>query len=305
MDQIHQIQVFVRVAETQSFSAIARELNLAQSTVSKQIAALEDRLGTRLLNRSTRNVTLTEQGARYYKKCLSIIDALAEAEAELSKAQTQPSGLLRMACPASFGVHEITPLLPAFQKQYPDLEIELVMSDGFIDLVEEGVDLAIRIGELMDSALIAQRIGSTRRALVTSPAYLKQAGKPADIKGLQHHNCLINTGYASVHRWHFTGPNGPISVKVSGNLRANNSEALREALIRGAGIGLLPVWLVHDGLANGTLVQVLEEYQPRPLPIHALYPQNRFTPLKVSHTVNMLKQAFASKPATCDVPWPY
>lgn len=305
MDQINQMQLFVRVAETQSFSAIARERNIGQSTVSKQIAALEDHLGTRLLNRSTRLVTLTEQGAQYFESCKAILDAVAEAEAGLTHKQMAPNGLLRMACPASFGVHEIAPLLPSFQEKYPNLEIELVMSDHFVDLVEEGVDLAIRIGDLIDSALIAKRLGATRRMLVASPDYLARAGTPLDLKDLQNHNCLVNTGYATVNRWQFIGPDGPASVKVRGQLKANHSEALAQALIQGAGIGLLPVWLVSQGLNAGKLAQVLPQYSPRPLPINALYPPGRFIPMKVRYTVDMLHKAFQQSPTTKDTPWPY
>ena len=292
------MQTFLRVAETRSFSGIARERNLSQSTVSKQIAALENRLGVRLLNRSTRSVTLTEEGAAYYEDCRAILDAVAESEAGLTRRRAAPSGLLRLACPVSFGSREIAPLLPGFLEACPELRIELVMSDRYVNLVEEGVDLAVRIGDLADADIIARRIGTTGRELVASPAYLDRAGRPEVLKDLKRHNCLVNTGLTTVDHWHFDGEGGEVSIQVSGNLSADNSEALREAVLDGLGIGLIPVWLVQDDLAAGRLEILLPDYRPLRRPIHAVYPRGRFVPAKVRHAIDMLTAAFADRPAT-------
>ena len=295
MDQFQQMTAFVRVSETRNFSGVARELNISQSSVSKQIAGLEQRLGARLLNRSTRSITLTEEGAIYYEHCLAILDAVSEADASITATRTFPSGTLRLACPLSFGTLEIAPLLPRLLVECPNLNIELVMSDRFVDLVEEGIDLAIRVSDLTDSSLISRRIGTAGLLLVASPEYLDGRGRPKTLKDLQDHNCLINTGFSTFDRWHFIGTNGPVSVKVKGNLRANNSETLLAATLEGVGIGLIPTWLANDNLADSRLETVLPDLFSNPVPIHALYPSRRFVPAKVRFTIDALKNALEAK----------
>ncbi|CCQ73222.1 LysR family transcriptional regulator [Magnetospira sp. QH-2] len=292
MDRLLQMHLFVRLVEARSFSAVAQERNLSQSTVSKQMAALEGHLGARLLNRSTRRISLTEEGASYYEKCRTILESVAEAEAGVSGAAASPTGTLRLACPLSFGARRIAPLLPSILKDSPDFSIELVMSDRSIDLVEEGVDLAIRIGPLADSALMVQRIGTTWRELVASAEYLQQMREPKDLNDLSGHNCLINTGFSSPDHWHFMVGEDLRSVPVQGTVRANNSGALRECALAGVGIGLIPIWQVEEDLRLGRLQRVLPSLSPAPLPIHALYPRGGFVPAKVRLTLDRLKKAF-------------
>ena len=261
-----------RVAEAGSFSNVARELGMSQPSVSKHVAALETRLGVRLLNRSTRNVSLTEEGSHYYARCRSVLAAVAEADASVAPGNAAPTGLLRIACPFSFGECEMMPVLSRLLAESPDLKIELVMSDRFVDLVSAGVDLAIRLGDLQDSSLIARRLTTTHRKLVASPDYLDRAGRPKDLAELKAHNCLVNSRFTLFDTWQMLKDGKPVTVQVRGNLVANHSRTLRQAALQGTGIGRIPHWLVRDDIDAGHLEVVLPDYEPWPLPVHALYP---------------------------------
>jgi DNA-binding transcriptional LysR family regulator len=218
---------FVRVVDAGSFTAVASQMNTSQPTISRQIAALEDHLGAGLLTRTTRTLTPTDDGRAFYDHALRTLEALSEAENAVGRRRSKPSGTLRIATPVVFGRLHIVPRLATFLNRYPDVTIDLVMSDTFTDLAEQGIDLAIRVGEIGDPALIARRIGEVRRVTVASPGYLKAYGTPRTPSDLADHDCIVYTRLSTGNRWVFESPDGPIMVEVKGRYRADNSEAVR------------------------------------------------------------------------------
>jgi len=291
MDRIACMKSFVRTVETGSFSAVARELDTTQPTISKQIAALEEYLDVQLLIRSTRTVSVTDEGSRFYEHSQRVLEAVAEAESSVGQRQ-KPSGVLRVSSPVAFGQLQIVPRLKPFLDRYPDIKIDLLMTDQFVDLVEEGVDLAIRIGNVQDTALITQRIGTTRRITVGHQSYFDLASEPQTPEDLIHHNCIVYTRMATGNEWHFESSHGPINVTVNGNIQTNNSIAIREAVFAGLGIALTPIWLFGDAMQHGNLRVILKAYQPVPLPIHAVYRRGRFIPAKVRCLIDFLSNEF-------------
>jgi DNA-binding transcriptional LysR family regulator len=300
MDRLDCIHSFVRVVETGSFSAVARELNTTQPTISKQIAALEDYLDVQLLTRSTRKLQLTPEGDRFFEHCQVVLDAAAAAEASVGQRQ-QPVGTLRVSCPVAFGQHQLMPYMNNFLERYPDIKLDLTLSDRFIDLVEDGIDLAIRIGQVNDPALITHRIGLTRRVTVAATTYFRKYPKPQTPEDLVNHNCIVYTRLATGNEWHFQQPAGKtIQITVKGNLQADNSTAIREAVLSGIGISVCPVWLFGDLLQSDSLSIVLKDYQPVPLPIHAVYRRGRFIPTKVRCFIGYLTTEFKLNPWVSD-----
>ena len=296
MDLLQVMRVFARVAETSSFSGVARELGMSQPTVSKHIAALEEHLGARLVSRTTRKLTLTEDGRLFYEHCRHIDEAVTEAEAAIGRRRLAPAGLVRIGAPVAFGRLHVAPRLRRLLDRYPELRVELVMSDGFVDLVEQGIDLAIRVGELQDPNLVARRIGTTVRVTVAAPDYFERHGVPETPYDLVHHNCIVYTPLATGNEWHFEGRDGPIRVRVHGNYRANNSEAVREGVIAGIGIAVSPIWLFRDEIKKRLVRVVLRDYEPKRLPIHAVYPTRRFVPAKVRAVIDFLADEFKTDP---------
>jgi DNA-binding transcriptional LysR family regulator len=297
MDRLDAMEMFVRIVETGSFSSVARELGTTQPTISKQLTALESHLKTRLLNRSTRKLSLTESGQAYYERCKRIIDDVREAESTLGRLQGSISGHLHIDTSIAMGQMFLTPLVLKFQRQYPELSVELTLNDRFIDIVEEGVDVAIRIGRLGESNVVARKIGATRRVTIATPDYLKQHGRPRHPQDLTHHNCLLYSYLSTGNEWMFQGPEGEIRVRVSGNFKSNNGHALREALLAGRGIAVSPDWLAHDGLRDGTTEAILTEFAPTPMDINAVFPSNRMLSAKVRAFVDFLQQEFRAIPA--------
>jgi DNA-binding transcriptional LysR family regulator len=297
MDRLGAMEMFVRIVETGNFSAVARQLGTTQPTISKQLTALEKQLRTRLLNRSTRSLSLTEAGATFYERCRRIIDEVREAEGALGQLQSALTGTLHVNGSIALGQIFLAPLLLRFQSQYPELAIELSLSDRYIDLVEEGVDVAVRIGRLADSNLVARRLGSTRRVLVATPAYLAARGTPQRPEDLAHHSCLLYAYLSSGNEWTFRGPDGEIRVRVQGNFKANNGEAIRQALLAHVGIAMSPDWLIHDKLESGEVVALLPEFAPPPLDINAVYPSGRHVSTKVRTFVAFLQNEFKAIPA--------
>lgn len=297
MDLLDAMRSFVRVVETGSFSAVARELNATQPTVSKQVAWLEKRLGTRLLQRTTRSLSLTEEGRTFAARALAALEAIDEAEAAVGPRRQKPGGHVRIACPVAFGRLHVAPRLRRFLARYPDLSLELVMSDGVANLVEQGLDVAIRVGQLADTTLVARRIGTTRRVTVGAPSYFQRRGEPQAPKDLADHDCIVYTALATGNEWHFDGKDGPVKVRVSGRLSANNSEAVREGVLSGCGIAVLPTWLFRTELVEGTVRIVLQDYEPVALPVHAVYPSRRFVPAKVHAVVEFFAEEFRRDPS--------
>jgi DNA-binding transcriptional LysR family regulator len=255
---------------------------------------LEAHLGVRLLNRSSRAVTLTDDGRAFYTQATRVLEAIAEAEGCVGRRHVQPTGLLRLGTPVAFGRLHVAPRIPTFLGQYPDLEIELSMTDAFVDLVGEGLDLVVRVGALEDPSLIARRIGLTRRVTVASADYLARRGVPLSPEDLRNHDCVVYTRLATGNRWHFAGYDGPITVH--GRFRADNSEAVREAVIAGAGIAVIPVWMFTDEITTGRVRIILHEFEPSALPIHAVYPSRRQVSAKVRAMIDFLAHAFAASP---------
>jgi DNA-binding transcriptional LysR family regulator len=295
LDRITCMQSFVRTVETGSFSLVAREMNTTQPTISKQIAALEKYLDVQLLVRSTRKVSLTNEGERFYQQCLQVLETLAEAEASVGKRQ-QPSGLLRVNCSVAFGQMQIVPRLSRFLDRYPQIKIDLTLADYYVDLVGEGIDLAIRIGNFTDQSLIFEPIGLTRLVIVGSVAYFDKFPEPKVPADLAQHNCIVYTRVAPFNQLTLKG----ISVTVTGNLQVNDSAAMREAVVSGIGIGVSPIWAFRDGLEDKSLKIVLEAYEPSPIPIQAVYRRGRFLSAKLRCFIDFLKDELATEPNCFD-----
>ncbi|MGH8246702.1 MAG: LysR family transcriptional regulator [Gammaproteobacteria bacterium] len=297
MDRLTAMELFVRIVETGSFSAVAREMNMNQPTVSKQLSALEQKLKTRLLNRSTRQLSLTEAGSEYYEACKRILDEVREAEGNVGRLQGQLAGQLKVNTSIALGQMYVGPLTLKFQKLHPGLEVDLSLVDRFVDVVEEGVDVAIRVGRLTDSNLVARRLGKTRRVAVATPAYLKKHGTPKTPEELVNHNCLLYAYLSTGNEWMFQGPNGQeIRVKVSGNFRANNGEAIRQAVLADLGIAVAPEWIALKDLESGAIRALLTNYAPTLMDIHAVYPSGRHLSAKVRAYVDFLQQEFQKIP---------
>jgi DNA-binding transcriptional LysR family regulator len=287
------IEVFVKVVDEESFSGAARALEVSKSHVSKQISRLEDRLGARLLHRTTRQVTLTDIGRAFYERSARILADVEEAELAVAELQTAPRGLLRMAAPMAFGFTYLAPLVAEFMTHHADLSVDLQLGDRLVDMVDEGFDLAVRIGRLANSSLIARRLAGIHMLTVASPAYLAERGEPRHPRELAHHRCLMYTNTAQPALWSFTGPDGDTEVRVDGPLRANNGEALCHGAAAGLGIVRLPDWIAADALRAGTLVPILTDWCDRRGGIHAVYPHNRHLSPKVRLMVDFLAERFA------------
>lgn len=288
--------VFAAVADSLNFGKAADRLGLSKSAVSKQLSRLEERLGARLINRSTRQISLTEIGETYYVHCARI---LAEAEAaELAVAQLQdgPRGRLRVNAPMSFGTMHLAPAVSAFMCEYRDVSVELDLSDSLVDLIDEGYDLAIRITRLADSSMIARRLAPSRSLLLASPDYLKEFGAPGHPADLADHRCLIYTNNPDAVVWRFERNGENVQVPVSGPLRANNGEVLRDAAIDGVGLIVDPTFITHQAIRDGTLVPVLPEWKTRGRDIHAVYPHREHLSPKVRAFIDYLAAHFGDPP---------
>jgi DNA-binding transcriptional LysR family regulator len=292
MDRLAAMQTFVRVVESGSFSAVAREAQATQSAVSKQVAALERALGARLLTRTTRALALTEEGERYFEQARRLVAEIAEAESGLRQGAQQLSGWLRVAASVGFGRLKLMPLVKTFLAEHPSVRIDLRLDDGFIDLVEQGIDVAVRIGEMADSTLVARRIGTTKRALIASRKYLRSLPKgqksPRVPEDLLQLNCIVYTELASQNAWTFTaGPGAPVEVgtvvtiRAQGNLQTNSSEVVRASVLSGMGIGFSPTWLFEDELAQGDLQVLLPDWPAPSMPVHLVSPSQRRQSAKV------------------------
>lgn len=292
MDKLLAMQTFVRVVETGSFSAVARDTNTTQSAVSKQVAALERALGVQLLARTTRSLSLTEGGERYFDQARRLVSEVAEAEAQLRAEEQQLQGWLRIAASGAFGRLKLLPLVQRFLAAHPGVRVDLRLADGFVDLVEEGVDVAVRIGELADSSMVARRIGTTRRGLIASRDYLRGLAQgpaaPRRPEDLLQHNCIVYSELATRNAWSFVaGPGAEAetgsvhTIRASGNLQTNASEVVRAAVLSGHGIGYAPVFLFEPELARGEVVLLLPDWTVQDLPLHLVSPLHRRHSAKV------------------------
>lgn len=299
-DRITGMEVFARVATLGSLSAAARALGMSQTMATKHVAAIEERLGVKLFHRTTRSLNLTEAGRMYLEAVDTILNDFAEAEAKVSVSAREVQGRLRLNAPVSFGIREIAPILPRLSSLHPKLEIDLGLNDRYVNLVEEGWDLVIRIGELTDSSMIARRLAPCSMAVCASPDYLKRRGKPKRITDLTGHNCLGYTlsRMVGADRWHF-GADGKKSVAITGTMQANNGDALVAAAVAGQGIIYQPRFLVRDELKRRSLVELKLDHPAIALGgIYAAYPSDRRPPAKVRATINFLVDEFSPMP-----PW--
>jgi len=299
METLTGMRLFARVVEAGSFSEAGRRLGLAPSSISRQISTLEDTLGARLMNRTTRKLNLTEAGQLYYQHVSRILADIEEANLAISQLERAPRGTLRLNVPVVFGRLHIAPALPAFLARYPEVTIDLTMTDNFVDLVEEGADLAIRIADLKDSSLIARKLAPSRRVICASPAYFERWGMPEKPEDLTRHNCLtykFTPGSRQV--WRLKGPDRVCEVKVSGNLQSNNAEALYAAAREGLGLCMLATWNVGEDIRRGALRTIFPEFEVSPtdldISVYAVYPQNRHLSAKVRAFVDFLVERFRS-----------
>jgi DNA-binding transcriptional LysR family regulator len=296
MDRLDAMRAFTRVVTSGSYAEAARQLGVTRSAVSKAVSELEDRLGARLLDRTTRRVTPTEAGRAYHERVAGILADVAETEAAVSRLHDEPKGLLRVNAPMSFGTLYLSSAIADFMVAYPELRIEAIMNDRFIDPLEEGVDVTVRIGVLADSSLIARKLAPARRVLVASPDYLKRAGIPRMPHDLTTHRAL-NFGHASgQQRWQLQDGDEVVSVPIDAALCSNNGDVLRAAALNGNGITLLPTFMVGPDIAAGRLSIVLPDHPPVGLGIYALYAPNRYLAAKTRVFVDFLSARFGDRP---------
>jgi DNA-binding transcriptional LysR family regulator len=288
---------FARVVDLNGFSAAAKDLGLSKSKVSKLVACLEDEMGARLLNRTTRRLSLTEAGQAFYQGAQRAIAEADAAQAAVTQFSAAPRGVLRVNAPMSFGVRHVAPALADFLSAYPDISVELDLNDRVVDLVQEGYDLAIRIVRLRDSRLIARRLAPSRSILCAAPAYLERRGTPCQPEDLSGHDCLIYSYQATGDRWRFTGPGGERQVKIGGRVRANNGDALLRATLGGVGIALLPSFICGEDLRAGHLLQLLPEWNQRGhADVCAVYPASRNLSPKVRVFIDFLAAHYGPTP---------
>jgi DNA-binding transcriptional LysR family regulator len=289
MDRLTQLRTFVRVAERGSFSAAACDLQVTQSTVSKAITALEQSLGVRLVNRSTRSVSLNETGSAYYQRCRRILSELDEADAVVAGLQGHISGTLKIAAPVPFGLTFISPRVARFHMQHPGLQVEIDLDDRALNLVEEKIDVAIRLGDPGTPGLVARRLGDSRFVAVASLTYLAARGVPKRPEDLAVHNCLAYAHQSERWEWR-TVRSVARTVNVSGNYRSNNLLALRDAALAGIGVARLPQWMVDAEIKSGALRRVLEDYHLPSFGIYAVFPSARQMPAKVRAFVEFMRE---------------
>lgn len=294
MTNLGDLEVFARVIATGSMSLAARSLGLSPAVISKRIKRLEDQLGTRLLQRTTRQISLTEAGQGFHERVLTVLAGLEEAEAFAAGRSSEVRGTLKISAPTSFGRMHIAPHLKRFMNTHPDLAIHLVLSDEFTDIVAGGFDLAIRIAELTDSSLVARRLAPVRRILCAAPDYIAEHGTPETIEDLRHHRCLPAHNHDA---WRLEGPEGVLSIRPEGMLITNSSEVIREAVIAGLGIALRSTWDIGPELKAGRLVQVLPAYEgSHNVTLSAVYPSRQFLPAKVRLFIDYLAELYGPTP---------
>ena len=296
MTAITDLEIFARVARTGNMSAAGREMGLSPAVVSKRISLLEDKLNVRLFQRTTRQLTLTETGEGYFKRVVDILNLIEEAENFVNRRNTTPRGLLKVTAPTSFSRLHIAPFLPAFLAKFPEIELEFHLTDNFVDIIREGFDVAIRIGELQDSSLVQRKLAADTRVICASQKYLDTAeqGVPATLADLDFHNCL---SAGAQDYWRLEGPDGQHQLRVKGNIRSNSFEFMREALLSGLGLGLRSTWDIGAELKSGALKVVMPEYRGSSnVAIYAVYPCRDFMPEKVNVFIEYLAALYGPEP---------
>lgn len=295
MDRLACMKVFVRAVESGSISSAANEMNMSPQLAGKQIRALEEGLGIKLLSRTTRRQSLTDSGQLFYERAKSILAEMEAAEALMAETRSEPRGRLRISAPITFGSHGLAPEIPEYLRQHPEVSVDLNLSNRTVDLVEEGFDVVFRTGDLPDSSLIARRLGWYRLVLCAAPRYIRSAEKIRSPEDLAKHECLVFSHTALRTQWTFDGPDGRVSVPIKGRFSTNSGEALRSTAVAGMGILLQPYELVADEIAAGRLVRLLPEYEPPARALHALYASDRQMTPKLRSFLEFAVQRFGER----------
>jgi DNA-binding transcriptional LysR family regulator len=295
--QLEDMRIFVTTVDARNFTAAANRLSLSKQFVSRRVMALEESLGVRLLIRNTRKLAVTDLGQEFYERARRILGEVTDAEQAMSQRRAAPHGLLRISAPMSFGMVHLSPLVAMFLKKHADVRFDMELSDRTVDVVGEGFDMAIRIGTLADSTLIAQKLAEVRMVVCCSPQYLRRRGKPASPADLQRHACLLY-GHGGLANWEFVVDGAHQAIEVHGPLRANNGELIRDASSAGLGIARLPDFIVAGAINAGQLVTVLEPFLPRATALYAVYPQHRQSSTTIQAFVAFLREQLAKSMAT-------
>jgi DNA-binding transcriptional LysR family regulator len=299
MQNLTDIAIFVKVVELASFTAAAEALGMSQPVVSKSVTRLEEKLGARLLNRTTRRLSLTEAGSELYGRSVRALAEIENAELEVARFQTEPRGMLRVSAPMSFSILHLGPVIQDFLARFPGVTLELNLDDRQVDLVDEGLDVAIRIGRLQDSNLIARKIAPCRQVLCASPAYLARRGEPERPEDLLEHSCILYSLVSTPREWRLVGADGELhAVPINGALQSNNGLVNRAAALAGGGIVLLPTFYLGEQLRSGELKPVLCKFKPQEIAVYAVYPERRNLMPKVRAFVDFLATTFGPEP-----PW--
>lgn len=294
---LSEMAAFVRAVEHGSFSAVAREIGLTPSAVSKLVSRLENRLSVRLFNRSTRVLTVTPEGQAFFERCRHILSEIEEAENEVTRFRARPHGRLRMSVGVAFGLHALVPVLPRFTERYPEIRVELLITDRHVDLAEEGADLVIHIGPLIETSHVARKVCDLERVICASPGYLERHGTPHSPGELALHNCLALLGKPELQRWPFDTDAGRRVIEVEGSVAADNADALLRLAIEGVGIIRLTDLLVGAAIRDGTLVPILTHYHHvEPVPMYVVYPYARHRAARVAAMVSFVLETFSHAP---------
>lgn len=295
MDKYQEMRVFAAVVEANSFVNASEALGLSKQAVSRHVGDLESRLGVRLLSRTTRRLSLTDEGQRFYARCSELLAQIDEAEDEITSRGTEGKGLLKINAPLSFGLLYLAPLWPEFMRRHPKVALDVTLVDRVVDLIEEGFDVAVRIARLPSSSLVSRKLTSTRVVLCASPEYLRQRGLPLHPLDLADHDVLSYSLLSTGEHWEFTGPQGRVSVKVSPRMRTNSGDTCTAAALQDLGIILQPSFMVGSHLLAGTLVELLPDYRSVELDVYAVYPSRKYLSPKVRLLIDFLVESFGSQ----------
>jgi DNA-binding transcriptional LysR family regulator len=289
VDKLTSMSVFVRVAKAGSFAGGASELGISRAMATKHIMQLEGSLGTRLFNRTTRSLNLTDVGASYLERCQQVLLDVEEMEAAVTHLQTEPRGVLKISAPPVIGATHITRAVAAFLKIHPDLTVDLILQSSPGDLIDDGIDIAIYLGDLDDTSMVARKLASSSMVVCGSPDYLAKHGIPYTPEDLYNHSCLVNWASAPRNKWQFKGKTGYTTINVSGRMQSNVADANRIAAVNGLGLVMLATYVVGRDIEKGKLIAVLEDYAPPPLDIHAVYPHRKYLSAKVRRFLDFLQ----------------
>ena len=293
MDRALEMQVFCTVVDKGTFVGAADALEMSKAAISRYVSALEERLGARLLHRTTRKLSLTEEGRQFYHQAREVLALMDQAEEAVSSAAPEPSGVLRVNAPVSFGVLHLAPLWGAFMSAHPNVELDISLNDRLVDLVDEGFDAAIRIARMENSSLVGRRLAGTRMCLCASPDYLARHPPLRTLTDLAEHGVIAYTNFATGNEWQFDGPDGRVSVRTRSSVRCNNGDTCRSIALAGGGIALQPSFMVGEDLRSGALVEILPEYRSIELGIYVVYPTRKHLASKVRALISFLAERFA------------